>query len=127
MCTAVAFLTCVDAISKYLVHHMDTLEVVWARYTSAFVLALAVSNPITRPGLLMTKRPLLQLARSLFMVGGTVLNVMALRFLQIDRESLDHLLDPVLGRRHGRAIARRMDRLAPLGAPSRSASAACWW
>jgi drug/metabolite transporter (DMT)-like permease len=84
MCTAVAFLTCVDAISKYLVHHMDTLEVVWARYTSAFVLALAVSNPITRPGLLMTKRPLLQLARSLFMVGGTVLNVMALRFLQID-------------------------------------------
>ena len=84
MCTAVAFLTCVDAMSKYLVHHMDTLEVVWARYTSAFVLALAVSNPITRPGLLMTKRPLLQLARSLFMVGGTVLNVMALRFLQID-------------------------------------------
>lgn len=85
MCTAVAFLTCVDALSKYLVGHMDTLQVVWARYASAFVLAAVISNPITRPGLLMSKRPLLQFTRSLFMVGGTVVNVMALRFLQIDQ------------------------------------------
>jgi len=85
MCTAVACLTFIDALSKYLVVHMDPLQVVWARYTSAFVLAFAVSNPITRPGLLVTRRPWLQLARSVFMVGGTLLNVMALRFLQIDQ------------------------------------------
>ncbi|MPZ57423.1 MAG: EamA family transporter [Rhizobiales bacterium] len=85
MCTAVACLTFVDALSKYLVGYMEPLQVVWARYTSAFVLAFVVSNPLTRPGMLVTRRPLLQLSRSIFMVGGTFLNVLALRYLQIDQ------------------------------------------
>jgi len=85
MCAAVACLTFIDALSKYLVGHMDPLQVVWARYTSAFVLAFAVSNPLTRPGLLVTQRPWLQLVRSACMVGGTFLNVLALRYLQIDQ------------------------------------------
>jgi drug/metabolite transporter (DMT)-like permease len=85
MCAAVALLTCVDVISKFLTGHMDTLQVVWARYASAFILAFAVSNPLTRPGMLTTRRPLLQFVRSLFMVGGTFLNVLALRHLQIDQ------------------------------------------
>jgi drug/metabolite transporter (DMT)-like permease len=85
MCVAVACLTFIDALSKYLVGHMDPLQVVWARYTSAFVLAFAVSNPLTRPGLLVTHRPWLQLARSVCMVAGTFLNVTALRHLQIDQ------------------------------------------
>lgn len=85
MCTAVACLTFIDALSKYLVAEMDPLQVVWARYTSAFVLAFAVWNPLTRPGLLITRRPWLQLARSIMMVSGTFLNVLALRYLQIDQ------------------------------------------
>ena len=85
MCMAVAALTFIDALSKYLVAEMDPLQVVWARYTSAFVLAFAISNPLTRPGLLVTQRPWLQLARSVCMVGGTFLNVTALRYLQIDQ------------------------------------------
>jgi drug/metabolite transporter (DMT)-like permease len=40
---------------------------------------------LSHPGLLVTKRPWLQLLRSIMMVGGTFLNVMALRFLQIDQ------------------------------------------
>jgi drug/metabolite transporter (DMT)-like permease len=59
--------------------------VVWARYSSAFILAFAVWNPLTRPGLLTTRRPWLQIVRSVMMVAGTFLNVMALRFLQIDQ------------------------------------------
>jgi drug/metabolite transporter (DMT)-like permease len=43
---------------------MDTLQVVWARYTGAFVCAFLVSNPWTRPGLMRTRRPVLQLVRS---------------------------------------------------------------
>jgi drug/metabolite transporter (DMT)-like permease len=85
MCVAVACLTGIDVIAKYLNHYMDTIEVVWARYTSAFVLALMVSNPITRPGLLITRRPGLQFARAMLMVAGTSLNVLALRYLQIDQ------------------------------------------
>jgi drug/metabolite transporter (DMT)-like permease len=85
MCAAGACLILVDALSKYLVGSMDTLQVVWARYTSAFVLALAVWNPITTPRLMVTRRPWLQIVRSILMVGGTFLNVWALRYLQIDQ------------------------------------------
>ena len=85
MCIAVACLTGIDVIAKYLNDHMDTIEVVWARYASAFVLAFAVSNPLTHPGLLITRRPWLQLARAVLMVAGTMLNVLALRYLQLDQ------------------------------------------
>ena len=47
MVCAVACFACLDASAKYLNGHMATLEVVWARYTGAFLLALLVSNPIT--------------------------------------------------------------------------------
>ena len=40
MCGAVALFSCLDATGKYLNDHMDTLQVVWARYFFAFVLAL---------------------------------------------------------------------------------------
>jgi drug/metabolite transporter (DMT)-like permease len=85
MCVAVACLSGIDVIAKYLNAYMDTIEVVWARYTSAFALAFAVSNPLTRPGLLVTRRPGLQVARAVLMVAGTMLNVLALRYLQLDQ------------------------------------------
>ena len=96
MCCAGLSLTGIDAVAKFLNHHMDSLEVVWARYTSAFLLALTVSNPLTRPGLMVTKRPLLQLTRSLLMVGGTLLNVIALRYLQIDQTYSINFTTPML-------------------------------
>jgi drug/metabolite transporter (DMT)-like permease len=85
MCVAVACLTGIDAIAKYLNAHMDTLQVVWARYTFAFLLGFAILNPLTRPGMLKTHRPLLQVTRAMLMVVGTSLNVVALRFLQLDQ------------------------------------------
>ena len=50
MCCAVASFSCLDAIGKYLNHHMDTLQVVWARYFFAFVLTLVFTNPVISPG-----------------------------------------------------------------------------
>src|SRR3989442_11524817 len=64
---------------------MDSLEVVGPRSTGAFLLAFVVSNPLTRPGLLMTSRPLLQIGRSVLLLGSTVTNVFALRYLQLDQ------------------------------------------
>jgi len=84
MCGAVACFSCLDTTAKYLGGHMDTLQVVWARYTSAFVLALLLSNPITRPGLIATRRLLLQITRSALLLGSTMLNFFALRYLQLD-------------------------------------------
>jgi drug/metabolite transporter (DMT)-like permease len=85
MMGAVAGFSCIDASSKYLNHHMGVAQVVWARYTFAFLLTLIVSNPITRPGLMQTTRPALQIGRSLLLVGSTALNILALRYLQLDQ------------------------------------------
>ena len=49
-------------MAKYLNLHMSTLEVVWARYTGAFLFPFLVSNPWTRPELTVTARPGLQVA-----------------------------------------------------------------
>jgi drug/metabolite transporter (DMT)-like permease len=84
MCGAVACFAGLDASAKYLNASMDTLQVVWARYTSAFLLTLILSNPLSRPGLLKTTRPLLQVGRSILLVGSTLLNFLAFRYLQLD-------------------------------------------
>lgn len=83
MCSAVALFAVLDTTAKYLNTQMDTLQIVWARYTSAFVLTLAVSNPLTTPGLLRTGSLRLQLTRSLLLVGSTALNFLALRYMQL--------------------------------------------
>lgn len=84
MCGAVASFAVLDATAKYLGGHMDTLQVVWARYASAFLLTLLISNPVSHPGLLRTRRPILQIVRSALMLGSTLFNFIAFRYLQLD-------------------------------------------
>ncbi len=84
MCCAVASFSCLDATGKYLNHHMDTLQVVWARYFFAFVLTLVFANPVITPGLTSTKRPILQIGRSALLLLSTIINLFALRWLQLD-------------------------------------------
>jgi drug/metabolite transporter (DMT)-like permease len=84
MCGALACFSCLDATAKYLGGHMDSLQVVWARYTSAFVLALFFANPIRQPGMLRTTRPLLQIGRSTLLLLSTAFNFFAIRYLQLD-------------------------------------------
>jgi drug/metabolite transporter (DMT)-like permease len=84
MCGAVATFSCLDTTGKYLLHYMDPLEVVWARYFGAFVLALFFLNPATKPGMLRTRRPVLQIGRSALLLFSTGLNFFALRYLQLD-------------------------------------------
>jgi drug/metabolite transporter (DMT)-like permease len=84
MCGAVATFSCLDTTAKYLIHYMDPLQVVWSRYTGAFVLALFFLNPITKPGMMVTRRPWLQVGRSGLLLGSTALNFLAFPFLQLD-------------------------------------------
>src|SRR6476646_2916408 len=84
MCGAVAAFACLDCMAKYLGTHMDVMQVVGVRYVSAFLIALIFSNPISRPGLLRTGRPVLQLGRSILLLGSTMFNFMAFRYLQLD-------------------------------------------
>ena len=50
-----------------------------------FVLALLIANPFTKPALMFTRRPWLQGFRSIVLVGSTILNFLALRWLQLDQ------------------------------------------
>ena len=85
MCGAVASFAVLDATAKYLNGHMDTLQVVWARYASGFMLTFLISNPLSRPGLLRTNRPFLQLGRSTLLLGSTLFNFISFRYLQLDQ------------------------------------------
>src|SRR5438874_5297804 len=84
MCGAVALFACLDTTAKYLNTQMNSLEITWARYISAFLLTLVVSNPWTHRDLLRTRSPKLQVTRSILLVVCTALNFFALRWLQLD-------------------------------------------
>ena len=84
MCGAVASFAILDCMAKYLGGRMDMLQVVGVRYVAAFLLTLMISNPATRPGLLKTTRLPLQIGRSVLLLGSTVFNFMAFRYLQLD-------------------------------------------
>ncbi len=84
MSAAVGQFAFLDTTAKYLNTELDSLQIAWARYTFAFLLTSLISNPFTKPGLLSTKRPVLQVARSLLLVCATVGNFLALRWMQLD-------------------------------------------
>ena len=84
MCCAVASFSCLDATGKYLNHHMATTQVVWARYFFASFLTFLFSNPIKHPGIMRTPRPFMQVGRSALLLLSTILNLFALRWLQLD-------------------------------------------
>jgi drug/metabolite transporter (DMT)-like permease len=84
MCATVFVFACLDATAKYLGTRMPTLQVVGVRCATAFLIAFVFSNPITRPGLLKTRRPIVQLCRAAMLLGSTVFNFMAFRYLQLD-------------------------------------------
>ena len=84
MCAAVLFFACLDTTAKYLSAEMSIFLIAAVRYTGAFVMTLFVSNPITNPTLLRSANLKLQIVRALLLVGSTVLNFLALRFMQLD-------------------------------------------
>jgi drug/metabolite transporter (DMT)-like permease len=85
MCAALACFSCLDTTAKYLNFRMDTMQVVWARYMSAFVLAFFLFNPMSHPGLLRTKKPVMQVGRSALLLGSTIFNFYAIKYLQLNQ------------------------------------------
>ena len=96
MMAAVALFACLDTTAKYLTAHMDTVQIVWARYTSAFLLAFIFINPFSRPGLMRTTRLGLQMGRSLLLLLSTVCNFIAVRYLQLDQTTSIMFMTPFL-------------------------------
>lgn len=98
MCTAVSLFSCLDSTAKYLVSHssLATAEVVWMRFVGQFLLMALILGPAALPRLLRTKRPALQLTRSVMMVATTTCNFIAVRYLRLDQTVSIAFLAPLV-------------------------------
>ena len=72
-----------DAIAKYLSASLPTLQIAWVRFVSHVLLALIMFQVWKKPSLLKTQRPLLQTVRAFCLLGTTVFNFLAVRYLQL--------------------------------------------
>lgn len=83
----IAFLlfSLLDTTAKWLNHVIPTSQTVWSRYTFSVLLVLIVINPRTKPGVLKTKKPVLQFWRSMFLFISTLLNFIAINYLQLSQ------------------------------------------
>jgi drug/metabolite transporter (DMT)-like permease len=83
MCGAVLCFAGLDACAKWLNRSIDPVMTVWARYMASVLVVSALLNPWTVPGLLRTRRPWLQAGRSVLVLSSTILNFIALQYLQL--------------------------------------------
>lgn len=83
MCAGLAVFAVLDASAKWITGYMHPLQAVWARYAVSVVLVMLVLNSWTRPGVMTTRAPVLQGIRSLMLLLSTVLNFIALQYLQL--------------------------------------------
>jgi len=95
MCAAMVCFTGLDSSAKFLGRVLPTVEVVWARYVVASVFTLFVTRAFTRPRILVSARPGLQLVRSALLFGSTLANFLALRQLQLAETSTIGFLQPM--------------------------------
>ena len=97
MVLAVFFFTGIDTSAKWLIlGGLPVLQVVFARYFGHLMVALLVYLPREGRSVFRSNRPGLQLLRSLFLLGGTVLNFFALQYLPITVTTTMFFAVPIL-------------------------------
>jgi len=95
MAAALIFFTAMDSIAKFLSRDLPALQIVWARYMGAAIVAALVTRVVARPRLLHSRRPGLQALRSALLFGATLGNFLALRTLQLAETSTIAFLSPI--------------------------------
>src|SRR5581483_9164416 len=78
MCAGVSAFPFMNAAVKLLAPHYPALQITWARFTGHLIVMLAVFLPRYRWSLLRTRRPAVQIARSILMLLSNLLFVMAI-------------------------------------------------
>jgi len=96
MCGALFCFACLDATAKWLSGHVDPLQTVWARYVGSVVIVSFFVNQYTTPGVSRTMRPWLQVIRSILLLGSTMLNFTALKYLQLAETVSIQFMTPFL-------------------------------
>lgn len=83
MLGSVVMFSFMDTIAKYLIADYPTGQVIWARYTGHMLLLLVLFGPVRFANNMKTTRPGVQIARGMLLVGATLGNFLALRYLQL--------------------------------------------
>jgi drug/metabolite transporter (DMT)-like permease len=97
MCLTCAIFACLDTTAKYLGSATDLpmAQLVWMRFLGQFVGMVALLGLVAVPDLLRTRKPALQIVRSFILLGSTVFNFVALRYLQLDETTTIGFLAPL--------------------------------
>jgi drug/metabolite transporter (DMT)-like permease len=90
------FFALLDCGAKWLVRTLPVFEVVWLRFVTHVLFTTALLAPKYGMTLVRTKRPGLQLVRSLFMPVMTALNFWALQYLQLAETGAIQFTVPIL-------------------------------
>jgi len=97
ICVAAALFACVDSSSKFATHAgVPTLEVVWARYAISLVVAALVLRPWRRPADYITRRPMWQALRAVFLLMSTVFSFIAIQHLQLSESTAISFVSPLV-------------------------------
>lgn len=83
MLGATVCFACIDSSAKLLNRTMPPTQTLTVRYLGSFLLVALLLNPGTRPGILRTGRPLLQIGRGVGLVAASVCLFTALKFLPL--------------------------------------------
>src|ERR1700727_3156329 len=95
MCATMVCFTGQDTCAKWLSASLPIAQIVWARYFGSSLIALIVARSPSRPAILNSKRPWLQLLRSVLLFCSTTANVLAVRELQLSETATISFLTPV--------------------------------
>jgi drug/metabolite transporter (DMT)-like permease len=74
---------CIDSSAKFLNRTMAPMQTLTVRYVGSFLVIVLLLNPRTRPGILRTTRPKLQVARGLGLVAASICLFTALSYLPL--------------------------------------------
>jgi len=98
MCLTMLLFAVLDTTGKYLVTagKLPVIQVVWVRLASQLAFTLAILGPLSLPRLAATNRLAGQLLRSTLMLGVSVLNFVALKYLQLDQNTTIFYLAPLI-------------------------------
>lgn len=97
-CAASLLFAFLDTSAKYLatVAHVPVLEIIWIRFVVNALLIVAMLGPNAALRALPSNKLMNQLLRSVFLIGATAFNFLALQYLQLDQTATIFFLAPFI-------------------------------
>lgn len=96
MCAGVSTFPFMNAAVKLLSPHYPAAQITWARFTGHLIFMLLVFLPGHRWGLLRTRRPLVQISRSMLMLISNLVFVMAIGSVPLATASAIGFTSPLI-------------------------------